>query len=65
MFGGGRRRVKPGIMIQDQESDIQSVKYVIKELDESLEQVGNLIIFKFPVHIVGGAKDKHKYREIY
>jgi hypothetical protein len=65
MFEGERRRMNSGIMIQDQETEIQSVKYVIKELNGLLEQAGNLIIFKFPGHLMGGTKDNHKYRKMY
>ena len=50
MFEGESRRPIPGIMIQDQETEIQNVIFGFKELFESLEQVSNLIIFKSPGH---------------
>jgi hypothetical protein len=30
-----------------------------------IPEMRNLIIFKSPDHLMGGAKDKHKYRKIY
>jgi hypothetical protein len=65
MFEGESKRINSGIKIQGQENEIQNVIYGFKELFESLEQAGNLIIFKSPDHLMGGAKDNHKYREMY
>ena len=33
--------------------------------DGYIPEIRNLIIFKFPGHLMGGAKDKHKYLKLY